>query len=293
MIIVSIGGGLGNQMFEYAFYEMLKHKYPQQIIKLDIMHTYGKAHNGYEIENIFQLKADDCDLKELIQLTDYYPLDAPHYKLWNILFKIRRKIFGYKKSCIRLSNGTEFESKFFELDNENSYFCLGVFANYNYFSEIEEHIKNIYSFPEISDCSNLRYKEMIEKSTSVGMHIRRGDYLEWGVELASEQYYRQAIGYIQSKVGECNFFVFTDDKDYVQQRYNDIENLTIVEGNVAENSFRDMQLMSLCKHNIIANSTFSFWGAFLNKNNEKIVIAPNLPFTGCKNLFACDDWIII
>lgn len=192
-----------------------------------------------------------------------------------------------------MDDGTVFDTRFFNLSDDGDYFCFGVFANYKYFSEIEKYIKELYSFPEILDSSNLKYKEMIENSNSVSIHIRRGDYLEWGIETASESYYRKAIDYMQSKIEAVRFFVFTDDKNYVREKYSNMHNMTIVEGNIGENSFRDMQLMSMCKHNILANSTFSFWGDFLNKNTDKIVIAPNITFGGCQNLFVCDDWVVL
>ena len=82
MIIISIGGGLGNQMFEYAFYLMMKEIYPNVEIKLDIMHTFGYAHNGYEIEKIFGLKSEECSLNELMKLSDIYPIDGKNYMFY-------------------------------------------------------------------------------------------------------------------------------------------------------------------------------------------------------------------
>ena len=129
----------------------------------------------------------------------------------------------------------------------------------------------------------------------MSIHVRRGDYLEWGIDLVPDVFYRNAMKFIQEKKrnAELHFFVFTDDAEYVRENYYDIKNLYVVEGNTGKESYRDMQLMSLCKHNIIANSTFSFWGAYLNRNMSKIVIAPNLPYTGCKIPFACDDWVVM
>ena len=89
------------------------------------------------------------------------------------------------------------------------------------------------------------------------------------------------------------FFVFTDDIEYAEKLFYDTSKFIIVKGNSGRNSYRDMQLMSLCRHNITANSTFSFWGAYLNRNNDKIVVAPDIPFSGTKNPFICDDWIRI
>lgn len=293
MIIVSIGGGLGNQMFEYAFYEMLKLKYPDTQIKLDIMHTWGYAHNGYELKRIFGCEGEDCTLDELRKLSDFYPKDGACYRLGEFLFKVRRKLLGDKKTCIKQQDFTVYDEKFYHLNPKDSYYFWGVFANYHYWSGKETHIKQVFSFPEITEERNLLWRKKIEETNSVSIHIRHGDYKAWGVEILSEEYYRDAMAILEKKVGHCQFFVFTDDPEYVRTTYADKENLVVVEGNSGADSYRDMQLMSCCKHNIIANSTFSFWGAFLNNNPDKIVIASKKPYTGCKLPFACDDWILL
>ena len=293
MIIVSIGGGLGNQMFEYAFYEMLKQKYPQVQVKLDIMHTWGHAHNGYELERIFGCKGEDCTTKELLKLSDFYPKDGKLYKLGELFFKVRRKVLGERKSCIKQEDFTEFDDKFYHLNPEQSYYLWGVFSNCHYWSGQEQHIRQVFTFPEITEEHNKVWMEKIKQTNSVSMHIRHGDYVSWGIKILGEDYYRTAMNLLEEKVGDCQFYVFTDDPEYVRNTYGDKKNLVVVEGNSGANSYRDMQLMSCCKHNIVANSTFSFWGAFLNDNPDKIVIASKEPYTGCKEPFACDDWMLI
>lgn len=292
MIIVSIGGGLGNQMFEYAFYEQLKLMYPNTEIKLDILNIMGDQHNGYELKSVFGINAPECTMDELRQLSDIYPFGGKNYKLQKKLERIRHKIFGMRKTCLKQDDGTVFYDFFFDLDTNQSYYLYGAFANYQYFKGIEAYIRNLYTFQGEMTDGNLYWKRMIENTMSVSMHIRRGDYIEWGVETLQEEYYRKAISYIQSKTGDsCTIFVFSDEPQYVKKHYIDIVNLVVIEGNEGKKSYIDMWLMSLCKHNIIANSTFSFWGAFLNRNPQKIVIAPNKAYTGCANPFACEDWI--
>lgn len=293
MIIVSIGGGLGNQMFEYAFYRKLKHLYPKAEVKLDIMHTFGEAHNGYELESVFGLQAEECTLEELKKVSDIYPADSSFYKVHHFCERIRHRLCGYKPSCIVQKDWTMYEDKFFHLDMSKSYFFYGVFANHKFFSDIDDIILEMYQFPQIMDDSNKRWENEINASEAVGIHIRRGDYVTWGVELVPEKFYREAMHFVQEKISnrELKYFVFTDDPLYVKETYSDIANLQVVEGNTGRNSYIDMQLMSLCKHNIIANSTFGFWGAYLNRNTAKIIVAPNMPYTGCQNPFVCDGWI--
>jgi hypothetical protein len=294
MIIVTIGGGLGNQMYQYAFYKKLKKIYPHISIKLDILHTFGQSHNGYEIKKIFGLDTEECSIKELISLSEFYPKDGRNYNLHEFINKIKRKLGISKKTFIVQEDYTEFYEKFFHLDGEKSYCLMGAFANAKYFSDIEDEIREMYVFPTLRDKENLQWQDKILNSQSVGIHIRRGDFAKYGIEMASEEYYRKAIKYINHELrGNCHYFVFTNDPEYVNNEYSDISNLEIISCNKGENSYKDMQLMSMCKHNIIANSSFSFWGAYLNKNPNKIVIVPNLPYTGCKNIFMCDDWLVL
>lgn len=293
MIIISIGGGLGNQMFEYAFYSMFKYLYPDAEVKLDIMHTLGDNHNGYELEKIFGVRGRGMYRGGTKGLSDIYPVDGPHYKYHHFLERIRYRIFGHKATCIVQEDFTVYEDRFFHLDMSKSYYLYGVFANCQYFAGIEDRIREIYKFPQITDDSNKCWENEIRSSESVGIHIRHGDYTAWGVELVPEKFYRKAIHYIQERISnrELKYFVFTDDPHFANETYSDIVNLKVVEGNTGNNSYIDMQLMSMCKHNIIANSTFGFWSAYLNSNVSKIIVVPDLPYTGCQNLFACDEWI--
>jgi hypothetical protein len=292
MIIVSIGGGLGNQMYQYAFCTQLKRLYPDTEIKLDILNTMGDQHHGYELKEVFGINAPECTLDELRELSDIYPADGKHYKFHKLIERFRHKFFGMRNTCLQQKDGTIFYDSFFRLDIDKSYYLYGAFANYQYFKGIEEDIRELYTFKGRLTGKNLYWKEKIESTISVSMHIRRGDYVDWGVEILSDNFYRKAIDYIQKTVKDrCTIFVFSDEPQYAREHYADIPNLEIVEGNTGKDSYLDMWLMSLCKHNIIANSTFSFWGAFLNRNPDKIVVAPNKPYTGCKNPFVCDGWV--
>lgn len=293
MIIISVGGGLGNQMFEYAFCCMVKHVYPDVEVKLDSMYTLGDEHNGYELERVFGIEEEKCTLEELKQVSDIYPASEPHYKFRHFLDRIRNRIIGHRESCIVQRDFTVYEDKFFHLDMSKSYYFFGVFANSHYFSEIEDRIREIYQFPQIVDDSNRQWENEIRNSESVGIHIRHGDYVAYGIELLPEKFYRNAISYMKGHLPdrELKYFIFTDDPVYAKKAYGDIDDLYVVEGNIGENSYIDMQLMSMCKHNIIANSTFSFWGAYLNSNPSKIVVLPNKPCGNWKEPFACEGWV--
>ena len=119
----------------------------------------------------------------------------------------------------------------------------------------------------------------MQSTNSVAVHIRRGDYLN-GVNrntfyIPSVDWYRSAIMKIKEHVPSPVFYFFSDDLQWVQEQFSDMRDVVFVEGNKGSNSYRDMQLMAACKHAIIANSTFSWWGAWLNSNKQKVIIAPS------------------
>ena len=122
------------------------------------------------------------------------------------------------------------------------------------------------------------YQNQIENSNAVSIHVRRGDYLynqDMYVDLCSTEYYERAIRYICERVDMPSFFVFSDDINWCKQRFDEIDRRILYIDNGNYSPYDDLQLMSLCQHNIIANSSFSWWGAWLNENKDKIVVAPN------------------
>lgn len=292
MIIISVGAGLGNQMFEYSFFLRMKSVYPETGIFIDPDYAFPSAHNGYELESVFGIQAEKTDKKNVFRYGDAaYLLNSSEKNL--LVNKIRRKLGIKKSSFFAQKDFTEYYPELLSLDISKSWYLFGPFANSAYFSEIEDEIKGRFVFPDI-DKHNEQLAWGITHSESVSIHVRRGDYVEWGIDTLSKEYYHRAIELIIEKKGipkeKIRFFVFSDDEKYVKELFCGVDNVNYVTGNTGLNSFRDMQLMSLCKHNIIADSTFSFWGAYLNKNPDKIVVGPNRPFKGCKNPFSCDDW---
>ena len=293
MVIISIGGGLGNQMFEYAYYTKLKMMHPEIDIKLDILHTFP-SHNGYELKKIFGVTGEECTKKDIARLSEFYPKDGRMYCFFSLLYRLRRKIGFHKKTFYKQNDYSEYYDLFFNVDVHKDYYFLGVFANIKYFKGIEDTIKSLYCFPPFTDSENIKLAEKIVKEVSVSLHVRRGDYITLGISTPSKEYYHKSMRYIENHTKEkVNYYFFTNDIEYVVNEFSDIENKTIVTCNKGENSYRDMQLMAMCKHNIIANSTFSFWGAFLNPNIDKIVIAPDLLYTGLNNKFVDNDWVLI
>lgn len=294
MFVVCFGDGLGNQMFQYAFYLAMKKAYPENIIKMDIFNVYGKhIHNGFELDRIFNIERDECSHRMARVLSDTYPVAMKHSKFFDLFNRIRRIYFGTKQSHIYQNDPTGYYEDVFKLSTLKSYILQGNWINEKYFKGIEDEIKTAFEFKIPLEENNKKYANMMQNSNSVSIHIRRGDFLTTTMCHLDVDYYKRCVNEIKKYVDKPKFFVFSDDKEYIRENFSFLEDYVIVEGNIGKQSYRDMQLMSLCKHNIVANSTFSFWGAYLNKNSDKIVIAPDKSANSHKHNFACSDWKLI
>ena len=160
--------------------------------------------------------------------------------------------------------------------------------------EVKEKIKktNLERYGSENVGSNEMIKEKIRNTNSVSIHVRRGDYCQLGLDIVGKEYYKKALDIIFSKVVEPQVFVFSDAD--VKDMFCDLKNINLnyITTNKKEKSFVDMYLMSECKHNIIANSTFSYWGAWINNNPEKIVIRPKMQ-TKDRETWKVQDWILL
>lgn len=262
MRIVQIIGGLGNQMFQYAFYKALRY-YSKEEVKIDISEFKGyKLHNGFELENLFFIEKNILASEEEIKkLKDTRPL-----------FKVRKKLKILKKSHYIENHFFKFRNEIFLLNNK---YFQGYWQNENYFKMIENIIRKDFRFKKELNKKSLKILKRIKEENSISIHIRRGDYLKYpqyqGV--CTLEYYNKAINYIKNKIENPKFYIFSNDLEWCKEQFS--ENYIFINFNKGEDSWMDMYLMSECKHNIIANSSFSWWGAWLNQNIKKIVITPN------------------
>ncbi|WP_442589784.1 alpha-1,2-fucosyltransferase [Pedobacter sp. AW31-3R] len=284
MKIVRFLGGLGNQMFQFAFYKALENKFKN--VKADISHFDNyRLHNGYELEKIFNIsihKASSITIK----------LFDPSDRSWAVR-KVRR-ILGLKNAYREEKKWFEYESDIFNDPGNRIYW--GYWQNQKYFQDITEDIRKCFQFKENLDERNTKLLEMINGTESVSIHIRRGDYLgntAFG-EICDKKYYQKASDLILEKVKNPVFFVFSNDIGWCEKNL-DLPNMhfSMNSGNQAAT---DMHLMSKCKYNIIANSSFSWWAAWLNIHPDKIVIAPakwiNDPSVKADEI-QLKDWICI
>tara|TARA_B100001093_G_scaffold519539_1_gene609022 strand:+ start:1954 stop:2853 length:900 start_codon:yes stop_codon:yes gene_type:complete len=281
MIISNIVGGLGNQMFEYAHGRALSLRLNANL-KLDLSdyegyvpNSYGELHNGMALHNGFELKnifncpieiATNEEIKEIIGWRSN--------KLWrknlqkNYLSFLRNSSFVVEPSKPNVYK-----------NNKKNFFLIGYWQNQEFFKDFENQIRVDFKFKIPLDDNNKLYSEGIESSNSVSLHVRRGDYLSnpnfnKSYNVCSLDYYNDAISYIGNHVENPIFYIFSDSMSWVKDNLNIPYNHHFVDCNGTNGGHFDMHLMSLCKHNIIANSSFSWWGAWLNNKNTKIVLAP-------------------
>lgn len=287
MKIVNIIGGLGNQMFQYAFAVALKQKFPDEEIRIYTRSFNGyKLHNGYELPNLFNITLKYATTRDVIRV--YWPVF--HYKLW----QIARHCLPSRK-CIKEKPGYIIN----EYELENGKFFDGYFQRVSYLFSSRKEIQQIFSFPNIEDDYNLSAVKFIQEDESASIHVRRGDYLDHPVYggICTTEYYMNALSVLKKKTATKRLLIFSNDIFWCKTVLADLLRgfkVMYVDWNNGKSSFRDMQLMSLCDHNIIANSSFSWWGAWLNRNKNQLVIAPKKWDNNEKfdNMYL-DSWIVV
>ncbi|HLG40109.1 MAG TPA: alpha-1,2-fucosyltransferase [Chitinophagaceae bacterium] len=264
MIIVNIYGGLGNQLFQYAAGRQLAEKH-RATLKLDIRTFKSDRRREYSLHHF--------NIKEVF----YTAFDKIIIRGKERIGKVLNGIGIAAGRAIYVEQDLHFDKKIPELGN--NIYLDGYWGNERYFKAIENIIRNEFTVKNIPDGMNEMYLKKIRATNSIAIHVRRGDYVSnketnavHGV--CSIPYYREAIAQICSKLNNPFFFIFSDDILWVK------ENLVINEFPVdyIKHNYNlpqeDLRLMYSCRHNIIANSSFSWWGAWLNNNPGKIVIAP-------------------
>lgn len=277
MNVIRIVGGLGNQMFQFAFYYAMKQLVSDT--KCDVsFYDDNISHNGFELSKIFSVDIDIASERELRN----FGFNKYEFFKKNIL--IRRTLKKYYSSKKVIQNRFEYDSSVFKM--RNKYF-EGYWQSEKYFLPYRNEIIKLFEFPMIADTKNKRLYEIITCTNSISLHIRRGDYLDPANriihgDICTLDYYKRAMEMIEKAVENPFYFVFSDDIEWAKKNILK-NNCEYIDYNNGDNSYIDMQLMSLCKHNIIANSSFSWWAAYLNMNCDKIIIAPSKWFNNDLN----------
>ncbi len=277
MITVQIFGGLGNQLFQYAFgrhislmkYDDLTLDYYHQMIRTDFD---GEALT--KITDIFDLPVELYIGKSRKDLVNRYNL--------KIADRLASKIYRLTRCTIEERNYKRDKDKIAKCGD---IYIVGYWQSEEYFSDIKEIIKKDFKFKCEEQIKNLEIYKEILGSNSVSLHIRGKDYLvKDQFIIHGEKYYMDAIDLISKTNSDLKCFIFTDDIDNVSKNYKKLSKLSrIVDIKTSFSSDAvDLLLMSKCKHNVICNSSFSWWAAWLNNNPAKIIAAPRQWFADPK-----------
>jgi len=287
MIIIRMSGGLGNQMFQYALYMKLCSMGKE--VKFDDINEYRGESARPIMLALFGIDYPRASWEEIIGFTD---------GSMNIFRRFRRKLFGRQ--------ATEYFEKGFydpQVLNYESMYLRGEFKSEKYFADIRDKVRERYRFPSLEDMhlpdklymSTRASLEAIESTQAVSIHMYRSDSRldeELYEGICTEKYYEGAVRFIQEKYPDAFFYIFSNEPKWVKgwvksliesQIREDMDredvramekHFVMVEANTEHTGYLDMMLMSRCRHNVISNSSFSWWAAWLNENPDKLVVAP-------------------
>lgn len=265
MIEIILQGGLGNQMFEYATaYALARQNQCDLVLDMSFYDVFNDREwcRPYEL-NVFALQ-ENAKI-------------SSRYHLWaRLMSRIGQYCLQRGKNVL---GRCVFElDDIGELKNYKALLMCGYFGSYRLFSTYREELLQKFTFVDVPNEVNAKLLFTIQKCESVAVHIRRGDYIDTKNNDVfyhlSPEWYRQAMKIIDSRVKYPCYYFFSDDIAWAREQFSNVYNAIFVDVNHGREAYNDMRLMSACKHNIIANSTFSWWGAWLNTNPYKIVVAP-------------------
>ena len=276
MIIVKLNGGLGNQLFQYAAGRRISvlHGTP---IKLDLTIFEHHKLRHYSLE-AFRIQESFATPQEIAEAQNGIGGVAGRGKrpLWS---RLKRR---HQWTVVREDYLGPYDPGILE-PSENVYLD-GYWQSEKYFADIQDLIRREFIVRYEQDSQSAKIAEGIARTDSVSVHFRGADYLSdpethhtHGV--CEPEYYEKAVRILQEKIASPHFFVFSDDPSWCEKNLHFDHPVTFITHNSEQRAYEDLRLMSLCKHNIIANSSFSWWGAWLNANKDKVVVAPNRWFS--------------
>ena len=263
MRLIKMIGGLGNQMFIYAFYLQMKKRFPNTKIDLSDMMDYH-VHNGYEINRIFKLPV---------------PVDE-----FCISSKWKKVIeFFFCKTVLERKQNLETMEAFTRSYVWPLVYFKGFYQSERFFADVRDEVRQAFTFnvDMISRLTKASLRWIDREKAACSIHVRRGDYLQpkyWenAGSVCTLDYYRNAIARVRELYPDVYFFIFSDDLEWVRENlpFTDEEGLYMDGNERPEDSWQDMMMMSHCRIHIICNSTFSWWGAYLSDKPGKLVLAP-------------------
>jgi len=287
-VTVLLMGGLGNQLFQIAAAKAISQKLSCKLL-IDKSHPSINTHP-------FLLDAFSFEYETVKENHSYMKKHRKYISVFNKIYKNFKINFGSK--FFYIEKDYSFQENFFKI-NEGK-FLFGYFQSEKYFIQISKIIKEMFQIKTELSEENKFWVNKIKQYNSISLHIRRGDYISnpsaklLHNSCFESNYYQEAINYITKYVQNPFFMIFSDEPDWIRKNFKIDFPYEIIGHDQKEQSYEDLRLMSLCKHNIIANSTFSWWGAWLNENPDKIVIAPkkwfNISSVDTKDIIP-DAWV--
>ncbi len=261
MVISKIQGGLGNQMFQFAA------AFAQDMnVFLDLDNIKQKKVDSDNFTN----RAFELDLFPNIQYTELPKFEKKIFFSKNLLFKLIRKLYPVQ---VR----TQQENELVEIPACKMLYLDGYFQSEKYFKNKRQELLQQFEFPELDSINQQLRERILSTTNSVSVHIRRGDYLKTEVQkyhgILPFTYYEESIALLESNYSDLTLVIFSDDVAFTQTIFKEYKNVIVVAGN-QDCGWKDMALMSYCKHHIIANSSFSWWGAWLSQQANGMNIAP-------------------
>ncbi|MDE7020589.1 MAG: alpha-1,2-fucosyltransferase [Lachnospiraceae bacterium] len=290
MIIIQMAGGLGNQMFQYALYKQLTGM--GKTVKMDDEAGFREDAQRNPALAAFGIAYERASRQEIEEMTD---------SSMAFTARVRRKLFGRQRRAYFEENKC-FQPKIFDWDD---IYLEGYWQSEKYFRDVGNLLKKEFSLESVRRNRDNgyglseeaeRYLNRIEQGESVSIHVRRGDYLlpqnqDLFGNICTDMYYENAVKKMMESRPDCTFYLFTNDNQWAAERLRERKDFPIVLVELPGNrDYETLMLMSRCRHNILANSSFSWWASYLNDNPDKQVIAPAEWMNGwdCSDIYRPD-----
>lgn len=280
MIIIRFQGGIGNQLFQYALYKELEYLGKDVYADLSIF-------NRIEEPRKFELHKLGIRIREA-KVEEVWRMCPPGKSL----FARVKKNTVCRKRFIKEKNSYLFDSRFLEYDNK---YLIGYWQTEKYFEDVVQQLRGEINFMPPTDEKNMAILKKIHSTNSISVHMRFGDYVNNPIydNICTDRYYLAAIEEMRMIHEDAVFYVISDDTEKAREVLNR-DDYEYVDWNRGDNSYYDMYLISQCRHNILANSSFSWWGTWLNENEDKMVIAPSVWVNGTRtDDVVSNSWIKI
>jgi hypothetical protein len=268
-----ITGGLGNQMFQHAFAIALQSADGARAVVDASRCGRNRVYVGYEIDQVFTLDGS-------------LPLQG--WLKSQLLYRVARLCGDIRSDA----GDVRFDVEFM-VPGQGGY-LQGFFPSYRYFCNDEARVRRAFQFRRPLPPLAAQQADMLGEGDSVAVHVRRGDYLVGNhakafMGICTADYYRAAVRHLRELRPQSRFYFFSDDPEWCRKEFSEIAT-AVIDGNPRESAWIDMALMARCRHAIVANSSFSWWGRWLGGFNDAICVGPSRLMNDPKNLSTAEDF---